>query len=91
MVQGIPKANDFRRKVEFISTIIKEWVSNGGLGKSAMTLDGRLRWKGFRESVNVEIPIKHVWVAVGGQGSEERKVAWFDPTKPDEIKPDVEG
>jgi hypothetical protein len=92
MLQGIPKANDFRRKIEFILSIVKEWVSNGGLGKSDMTPNGRLRWKGYREQVNVEIPYKHVWVAVGSDhATEERKVAWFDPRKPDEIKPDVEG
>ena len=91
MVQGIPQANDFRRKIEFIVKVIKEWVSNGGLGKSDMTPDGRLRWKGYREQVNVEIPYKHVWASVGGQGTDERRVAWFDPRKPDEIKPDMEG
>lgn len=90
-LQGIPQANDFRRKVEFILHVIKEWTTNGGLGKSDMSPEGRLRWKGYREQVNVEIPYKHVWVSVGGGQPDERRVAWFDPTKPDKINPDMEG
>lgn len=91
ILQGIPQANDFRRKVEFILRVVKEWTSNGGLGKSDMSPEGRLRWKGYREQVNVEIPYKHVWVSVGGGQPDERRVAWFDPTKPDKINPDMEG
>jgi hypothetical protein len=90
-IQGIPQANDFRRKVEFILRAVKEWISNGGLGKSDMSPAGRLRWKGYREVVGVEVPFKHVWVSVGGQGTDERRVAWFHPDKPDEIGPDMEG
>ncbi|CAI4216238.1 unnamed protein product [Parascedosporium putredinis] len=61
-LQGIPAANDFRRKVDFIKRVVKEWVGNGGLGNSSMSREGRLRWTGYRETVNVPIPQKHVWV-----------------------------
>lgn len=91
MIQGIPEANDFRRKIEFIVKVIKEWVTNGGIGKSNMSPIERLRWQGRRELVNVEIPYKHVWASVGGHGADERRVSMFDPRKPNEITPDVEG
>lgn len=91
MLQGVPAANDFRKKIEFIRLIIKEWVANGGLGISDMSPEGRLRWNGHRETINVKKPYKHVWVAVGGMGRDDlRKVAWFDPEKPNEIVPDIE-
>ena len=79
MIQGIPQANDFRRKIEFIRLVVKEWVTNGGLGVSDMEPEGRLRWGGYRELVNVKVPYKHVWVTVGGRNGDDRRVAWFDP------------
>jgi hypothetical protein len=82
MKQGIPTANDFRRKIEFILSIVKEWVTNGGQGISDTTPEGRLRWGGYRERIEVKVPYKHVWVTVGGRKGDERKVAWFDPKKP---------
>jgi hypothetical protein len=90
MLQGIPQANDFRKKVEFIRLVVKEWVTNGGLGISDMKPAGRLRWNGNRELVNVKVPYKHVWVTVGGKNGDERKVVWFNPRKPDEIVPDMQ-
>lgn len=91
MLQGIPQANDFRKKIEFIRLIVKEWVTKGGLGLSDMAVEGRLRWNGNRERINVKKPYKHVWVAVGGRGrDDDRKVAWFDPAKPEVINPDIE-
>jgi len=90
MLQGIPQANDFRKKVEFIRSVVKEWVTNGGLGISDMTPAGRLRWNGNRELVNVKVPYKHVWVTVGGKNGDERKVVWFNPRKPDELVPDMQ-
>lgn len=89
MIQGIPKINDFRRKIEFVRDAVKEWVSNGGLGNSAMEPETRLRFKGFRETVNVKIPTKHVFATVGARGGDDRRVAWFNPKKPDEIIPDI--
>ncbi|KAL3424810.1 hypothetical protein PVAG01_04091 [Phlyctema vagabunda] len=83
MIQGIPQANDFRKKIEFVKTCVKEWVKNGGLGNSAMAPSERLRWTGLRELVNVKVPYKHVWTTVGGNNGDERRVAWFDPRKPE--------
>jgi hypothetical protein len=90
MMQGIPQANDFRRKIEFIKTAVKEWVSNGGLGVSKMEPNSRLRWTGYRELVNVKVPYKHVWVTVGAKDGDDRRVAWFDPKKPEASVPDIE-
>ena len=90
MIQGIPQANDFRKKIEFIRDVVKEWTSNGGLGNSAMSSERRLRWNGNRELVNVKVPYKHVWVTVGARNGDDRRVAWFNPRKPREIVPDIE-
>lgn len=90
MIQGIPQANDFRKKIEFIRLIVKEWTTNGGIGISDTSIEGRLRWNGTRETVDVKVPYKHVWVAVGGKGGDERKVAWFNPRKPNDLIPDIQ-
>ncbi|RDL36796.1 Serine kinase [Venustampulla echinocandica] len=90
MISGIPQANDFRRKIEFIRLAVKEWVMNGGLGNSNMEPGKRLRWYGCREQINVKVPYKHVWVTVGARGGDDRRVAWFDPRKPNDIVPDIE-
>jgi hypothetical protein len=90
MIQGIPQANDFRKKVEFIRDIVGEWIRNNGLGNSDMEPVGRLRWAGCREKVNLKVPYKHVWVTVGARNGDNRRVAWFDPSKPHEIEPDIE-
>jgi hypothetical protein len=89
MMQGIPSANDFRKKVEFIRDIVKEWVSNGGIGNSNMEPGGRMKWLGCRETVNVKVPYKHVWVTVGSRNNDDRRVAWFNPRKPDANIPDI--
>ncbi|OBT76224.1 PLK protein kinase [Pseudogymnoascus sp. 05NY08] len=90
MIQGIPAANDFRRKVEFIKAIVGEWITKGGIGRSAMDPESRLRWLGNRELVNVKVPFKHVWVTVGAYGGDDRRVAWFDPREPSQVVPDIE-
>jgi hypothetical protein len=90
LIQGIPSANDFRHKIEFIRSIVYEWISNGGIGCSDMTPEGRLKWLGNRELVNVKVPYKHVWVTVGSKGGDERRVAWFDPKTPSEVVQDIE-
>jgi hypothetical protein len=87
MIQGIPQANDFRRKIEFIRSVVKEWVSNGGLGNSNMNPEHRLRWTGYRE-LDPQSD-KHVWVTVGARNGDDRRVMLFDPRKPEEIYPDV--
>jgi hypothetical protein len=84
-VQGIPAANDFRRKIEFIKNIVKEWVANGGLGNSSMARETRLRWTGYRELVNTTIPQKHVWVTIGARWGDQRLSTLVDPRKPWEL------
>jgi hypothetical protein len=90
MIQGIPEANEFRKKIEFIRLAVKEWVTNGGLGNSNMEPAERLRWTGLREVVNVKVPYKAVWVTVGARNGDDRRVAWFDPKKPEATIPDIE-
>jgi hypothetical protein len=89
-LQGIPAANDFRRKIEFIKNAVKEWVTNGGIGNSAMDPIKRLRWAGCRETVNVPIPAKHIWVTVGARQGDERLSAYVDARKPTEIVEDID-
>ncbi|KAK3329349.1 kinase-like domain-containing protein [Apodospora peruviana] len=89
-LQGIPAANHFRRKVEFIRDVIKEWNTNGGIGNSDMTREKRLRWTGIRETRNVPIPAKHVWVTIGARWGDERQSAYVDPRKPSEIGDDID-
>jgi hypothetical protein len=90
MIQGIPTANDFRRKVEFIADVVGEWVSNGGLGRSDMNRKGRKFWCGHREWVGVKAPYKHVWVTVGARGSDDRRGAWFNPQRPGEMGEEIQ-
>ncbi|TEY85188.1 hypothetical protein BOTCAL_0016g00420 [Botryotinia calthae] len=89
MIQGLPQANDFRRKVEFIRSAVKEWVQNGGLGISDMEPKTRLRWMGHREIYD-DKKLKHVWTTVGGRRGDERRVAWYDPRNPQEVIFDAE-
>ncbi|KAI1764758.1 kinase-like protein [Hypoxylon sp. FL1150] len=89
MLQGIPAANDFRRKIEFIKNIIKEWVTNGGLGNSNMVREHRQQWPGYRETVH-GMPSKHVWVTIGARWGDERYSAVVDPKKPGELGGEVE-
>jgi hypothetical protein len=90
-LQTIPAANDFRRKVEFVRDVVREWVRNGGIGVSDMSREGRLRWKGFRPVKNVTIPSKHIWVTVGARGTDyPRLAAYVDPRKPAELGPDID-
>lgn len=89
-LQGIPAANDFRRKVEFIKDVVKEWVSNGGLGNSSMSREGRLRWMGHRETFHATAPQKQVWVTVGARWGDSRLSTYVDPRKPWELGEEVE-
>ncbi|KAL1880191.1 hypothetical protein VTK73DRAFT_6222 [Phialemonium thermophilum] len=89
-LQGIPAANQFRRKVEFIRDVVREWNANGGIGNSDMSREGRLRWTGARETRNVPIPAKHVWVTIGARWGDERRCAYVDPRNPAELGPDID-
>ena len=84
-LQGIPAANDFRRKVEFIKNVVKEWVLNGGLGNSSMKREARLRWTGHRETAAVTEPQKQVWVTIGARWGDQRISTLVDPRKPWEL------
>ena len=89
-LQGIPAANHFRKKVEFIRDVIREWNMNGGIGNSDMSREGRLRWLGMRETRNVPIPAKHVWVTIGARQGDVRHSAYVDPRRPGEIGEDID-
>ncbi|CAJ2501703.1 Uu.00g045560.m01.CDS01 [Anthostomella pinea] len=89
MMQGIPAANDLRRKVEFIKSIIKEWITNDGLGNSKMDREHRLMWTGSRETVHSG-PGKHVWVTIGARWGDDRYSAVVDPKKPAELGDEIE-
>ncbi|KAK0657312.1 hypothetical protein B0T16DRAFT_57631 [Cercophora newfieldiana] len=89
-LQGIPGANHLRRKIEFIRDVIREWNANGGIGNSDMSREKRLRWCGMRETKNVPIPAKHVWVSIGARWGDERLSAYVDPRNPAELGPDID-
>lgn len=89
-LQGIPAANDFRRKIEFIKNVVKEWSVNGGQGNSAMDREGRLRWTGHREIVHAGVPVKMVWVTVGARWGDERLSAYVDPGRPAEMGEEID-
>ncbi|KAM0437505.1 hypothetical protein ACHAPT_001869 [Fusarium lateritium] len=89
-LQGIPAANDFRRKIVFIKDVVKEWVVNGGLGNSQMSRESRLRWGGYRENISTHTPQKHVWVTVGARWGDQRISTYVDARKPWELGEDVD-
>lgn len=98
-LQNIPAANDFRRKVEFVRGVVREWVTNGGMGNSDMSRARRLRWTGTRETLKqvpgtttpTAVPAsKHVWVTIGARQGDVRLSAMVDPRRPNEIGPDLE-
>ncbi|KAI0102907.1 hypothetical protein GGR51DRAFT_525820 [Nemania sp. FL0031] len=88
-IQGIPGANDFRRKIEFIVRILKEWTANNGLGNSRMDREHRLMWQGSRESVHSG-PSKHVWVTIGARWGDCRYSAVVDPKTPGVLGEEIE-
>ncbi|KAI1818429.1 Pkinase-domain-containing protein [Poronia punctata] len=88
-IQGIPAANDFRRKIEFIVRILREWVANNGLGNSRMDREHRLMWTGTRETVHSS-PSKHVWVTIGARWGDQRYCAFVDPKSPNVLGEEVE-
>lgn len=89
-LQGIPAANQFRRKIEFVRDMVREWNANGGIGNSDMSRERRLRWTGVRETKNVQIPAKHVWVSIGARWGDERYSCFVDPRKPAVLGEDVD-
>lgn len=89
-LQGLPAANDFRRKIEFIKSVVKEWVTNGGMGNSVMQRESRLRWTGYREVVTTTEPQKHVWVTIGARWGDQRLSTYVDPRRPSELGEEIE-
>jgi len=89
-LQNVPAANHFREKVIFIRDVIREWTANGGIGNSDLSRERRLRWLGARETTNVQIPAKHVWVTIGARWGDRRFSSWVDPRKPGEIGEDID-
>ncbi|KAI1827979.1 Pkinase-domain-containing protein [Xylaria intraflava] len=88
-IQGIPGANDFRRKIEFIVSIVKEWTANDGLGNSRMDRKHRLMWTGSRETAHSG-PGKHVWVTIGARWGDSRYSAVVDPKTPSILGEEIE-
>jgi len=89
-LRDVPAANDFRRKIEFVRAVVREWVAHGGIGNGDTSRERRLRWTGIRETKGVPIPAKHVWVTIGARAGDERLTAYFDPRRPGEIGEDVD-
>lgn len=89
-VQGIPNANGFRQKMHFIHNIVKEWVINGGMGMSDMSRDRRLMWDGARQTKNIELVTKHVWVTVGARERDSRHAVWVDCRHPTMLLEDID-
>lgn len=89
-LQDIPEANGFRPKIQFVHTIVKEWVSNGGMGMSDMSREGRLMWNGARQTKNVELVTKHVWVTVGARGRDSRHAVSVDCRNPTMLLEDID-
>ncbi|KAG9247519.1 kinase-like domain-containing protein [Calycina marina] len=90
MKQGVPQANQFRQKIEFIRSVTREWVTNGGLGKSDMTPAGRLRWGGSRERLITKKDPKSVWCTIGASHGDQRRTGRFDPNNPMADVADIE-
>ena len=89
-LQGIPAANDFRRKAEFIRAVVKEWARNGGLGKSDMSREGRLKWPGLRQTKDCEVMMKQAWVTIGARGEDSRHAVWVDSRNPTMLLEDID-
>ncbi|KLU91162.1 PLK protein kinase [Magnaporthiopsis poae ATCC 64411] len=96
-MRDIPAANDFRRKIEFMRSVVREWIAGGGVGSGDRSPQGRLRWKGHRMTERAQTSPgappgmqKHVWVTIGALHGDFRATAWFDPKNPNDIKPDVD-
>lgn len=73
-----------------MNSVIKEWVKNGGMGKSDMSREGRLRWDGARKTKNTEVLKKHAWVTVGARGGDSRHAVWVDERRPTVLLDDID-
>ena len=89
-IRAIPEANDFRRKVEFVRLVVREWVSNGGIGNARMDRDHRIRWLGSRETFGITAPQKHVWVSIGARWGDQSVSCLVDPRNPAELGQEID-
>lgn len=89
-LQGIPDANGFRAKIQFMQQVVQEWVRNGGMGRSDMSREGRLKWDGMRQTKNTECVTKHVWVTVGARGKDSRHAVFVDSRRPTVLLEDID-
>ncbi|KAK4158478.1 hypothetical protein C8A00DRAFT_39197 [Chaetomidium leptoderma] len=89
-LKGIPEANQFRRKIEFVRDVVAEWTANGGLGNSDLSRARRLRWLGMREITTGGTLAKHVWVTIGARGGDERLATMVDLRRPGVMGEDVD-
>ena len=89
-IRVIPEANDFRRKVEFVRQVVREWVSKGGIGNARMDRDHRIRWLGARETFGITAPQKHVWVSIGARWGDQSVSCLVDPRHPAELGQEID-
>lgn len=89
-VRAIPEANDFRRKVEFIRQVVREWVSNEGIGNARTDRASRIKWLGSRETFGITAPQKHVWVSVGARWGDHSASCLVDPRTPSELGQEID-
>lgn len=96
-MRDIPATNQFRKKIEFIRDMVREWVKNGGLGNTNMDREHRLRWTGIREKYVMQQgemkpaqPFKMIWVTVGARWGDRRVACYVNPMNPDVMGEDVD-
>lgn len=89
-LHGIPDANDFRHKIQFMYQVVHEWVNNSGMGRSDMSREGRLKWDGCRQTKHIECVTKQVWVTVGARGEDSRHAVYVDNRKPTRLLEDID-
>ncbi|RAL62503.1 hypothetical protein DID88_005068 [Monilinia fructigena] len=79
------------RKRPEIDPMIQGLPKQTILGEKLSLSDVQLKsgWMGYRE-VYDDKKLKHVWTTVGGRKGDERRVAWYDPRKPQEVIYDAE-
>lgn len=89
-IRVIPDANDFRRKVEFVRQVVREWVLNRGIGNARSDRENRIKWLGARESFGITAPQKHVWVSVGARWGDQSVSCFVDPRNPSELGDEID-
>ncbi|KAI9828903.1 MAG: Cell cycle serine/threonine-protein kinase cdc5/MSD2 [Phylliscum demangeonii] len=70
---SVVRANQLEEKMRFVSDVIRQWLTCGGLGCSDPTAP-RLMWKGLTERRRDDKQHQLVWVTVGALGGDRRLV-----------------